>query len=79
MCRGKFQVQEKSQRGWYLYCLPHHVNAELLEKEPGPATVSGTRHDVWVVNESVLEQLGAGVKGEAVNTDQTSKKKSGTK
>lgn len=54
-CRGKFQLQEKSQRGWYPYCLLHHVNAELLEKKPGPATVSGTRHDVWVLNESVLE------------------------
>lgn len=36
--------------------------------------VSGAQHDVWVLNESVLEHLGAGVKGEAANTEQTSEK-----
>lgn len=48
-CRGKFQFQDKNQRGWCPYCLPHHINAELLEKELGAATVSGTQHDVWAL------------------------------
>ena len=37
--------------------------------------VLGTQDDVWILNESVLEQLNAGIKVEAANTDQTSKKK----
>lgn len=37
--------------------------------------VLGTQDDMWILNESALEQLNAGIKVEAANTDQTGKKK----
>lgn len=37
--------------------------------------VLGTQEDMWILNESALQQLNAGIKVEAANTDQTSKKK----
>lgn len=38
----------------------------------GTAVVSDTTDDLWFLNESVSEQLGVGIKGEAALTDQAS-------
>lgn len=48
---------------------------ELLEKAWALLPSQALGGNGWVVKESVFKELGAGVKGEAVTTDQTSKKK----
>lgn len=40
-------------------CLVHLINAEIPEREVGPAIVLYTWDEVWVLNEAVFKYLGA--------------------
>lgn len=67
-CRGNSKSRERAKEDG--------IGATgLLEKGSALLPSQALGGNGWVVKESVFKELGAGVKGEAATTDQTSKKK----